>query len=291
MSDLIQAIAGAMKASREAMRHEGRCYGFYRGVVTDNAPTDPTQIAQRSIKVVVPSLGPTNTNWLQRVNLAPATDPPLPRIGDTVLCGFIAGNPHDGVWFGSLTNLRNPPFEQADPIADNSKTIPGDSMTAVMGNCQDLTIGHREQETQGNFDAIVAGDENRRTEGDYAQSGAKSLQLINDSGCELLHDADGSLRHIDRLGAGLFAHKGMMVLLDKFGNRLTLGGRGGVVAGKIAALPENRVESHFNTDFVLDLNGHALHIVNASDVTINGKSVIVVNSIDTGGDVNADRGY
>ncbi|MGL5058606.1 MAG: hypothetical protein ACRC62_01395 [Microcoleus sp.] len=291
VSDILKILAASTTGSREAMRHEGRMYGLYRGVVADNQPSDPGQIAQRCIKALIPDLGPTNTGWLQRCNLSPFADPPLPPIGSTVLIGFIGGNTHDGVWLGVLTNLRNPPFDQSSPIADNSQTIPGDSMTATLGNSYASTIGNAENEIQGNYDSIVDGNESRRTEGDVDIAGAKSMRLHNDAGCELLHDEDGSLRHCDRLGAGLFAQNGIMALVDFFGNQVMLGGKGSVVGRQIVATPGDYASSRFTTDFTIDMGGHALHIVNASDVTVNGKSVLVIDSIDTGGDVNADRGY
>ena len=76
-----------------------------------------------------------------------------------------------------------------------------------------------------------------------------------------------------------------------FGNRLTLGGAGGVSGGKISATSQNRMESLFTTDLHLNMGGNALHIENASDVTVNGISVIVLGSVDTAGDTNNDRGY
>jgi hypothetical protein len=290
-SDLIRLIAASVGANREAMRHQGRIYGLLRGIVTDNAPTDPTLIAQRAIRCQIPAMGVTNTGWLQRLNIQPAADPPLPRIGDTVAVEFIQGNPHDGVWMGVLTNLRNPPFEQADTVRDNSSTVPGDNMTAVMGNQFESVKGNIDREVEGDYRSTIDGSESRRTEGSFEISGGKEIAVRNDAGCDFFHDTDGSLHHIDKFGAGLYAHKGLIVLMDKFGNRITLGGSGGVSGGKISASSQNRVESAFTTDFYLDMGGHALHIENASDVTINGISIIVLGSVDSGGDVNNDRGY
>ncbi len=45
------------------------------------------------------------------------------------------------------------------------------------------------------------------------------------------------------------------------------------------------------TEWTWQANGSVIAIVNASDVTINGKSIIVVGSTDTDGDTNNNRGY
>lgn len=276
-SKLLQAIATSTLASQHALQTRGRAFGLQRAVVTNNGVgrSNPDPQQRRRIKVQIPSKGITETGWLECLNIQPYADPPLPRIGTTVFVIFIDGNPHDGVWFGNSTNRRNPPAEQTDPENDNTVTIPGDEMRAVMRNQYDLTQGDREVETEGNLDSLTEGEEFRRTEQDFEMSCGRSQNISNDSGCEIHHDRTGFLYHKDLQGAGLYVSQGAMMLRDRYGNQITLGAVGAAISaiGELIGSPANASGGAFNTDFVIDLKGHTLEIVNAGSVSINGTDV------------------
>jgi len=292
MTDFFAAMANAASAAALAENLRGRQPFFQRGVVTNNEPTEPDKIARRCIKVVIPSMGVTETHWLERINIAPADDPPLPPIGSTVCVGFYGGNPHDGFYLGTPTNLKNPPFEQDDAVRDSTTTIAGDRSRSVIGGEYDVVKGDREFETEGNYDRITEGQENRRTEGDLDVSGGQSMTIANDAQCKIHHDRSGFTCHVDKSGAGFGAYQGMIAIADRFGNVLGLGGATGLGAnGMPTGNPGNQAGGRFVTDVTINLNGQALHFQNAGDVTINGKSIAVVGARDSKGDVLIDRGY
>jgi Type VI secretion system/phage-baseplate injector OB domain len=292
MTDFFTALANTASAAALAENLRGRQPFFQRGVVTDNTPTEPDKIARRCLRVIIPTMGATNTFWLERINVAPADDPPLPEIGTTVLVGFYNGNPHDGFWIGAATNLKNPPFEQGDAVRDSSSTVRGNRERSVLGREFDLVAGDREFETQGNYDRVTEGQENRRTERDLDVSGGGSMTIANDAQCRVHHDATGFTCHTDKTGAGFGAMNGMIAIADRFGNVLGLGGATGLGSnGKPTGSPGNRAGGSFATDVTINLNGQALHFQNAGDVTINGQSIAVVGARDSRGDVLVDRGY
>ena len=96
MPDFFTALSDAASAAALAENLRGRRIFLYRGSVTRNNPEDPDKIARRCIKVTIPSIGITETYWIERINTAPAEDPALPPIGSTVCVGFYGGNPMDG---------------------------------------------------------------------------------------------------------------------------------------------------------------------------------------------------
>lgn len=292
MTDFMTALAHAASAAAIAEKFRGRQPFFQRAVVTRNNPEEPDKIARRCIKVIIPKMGATESYWLERINIAPADDPPIPPVGSTVCVGFYDGNPHDGFWIGVTSNLKNPPFEQADAVKDSSSTIPGDRARSVIGNEYDVVKGDRELETTGNYDRMTEGQENRRTEQDLSVSGGQSMTIENDSQCRIHHDQAGFTCHTDRTGAGFGAYQGMIAIADRFGNVLGLGGATGLGSnGKPTGNPGNRAGGSFNTDVTINLNGQALHFENAGDVTINGVSIAVVGAPDSRGDNLTARGY
>lgn len=292
MPDFFTALSDAASAAALAENLRGRRIFLYRGSVTRNNPEEPDKIARRCIKVTIPSIGITETYWIERINTAPAEDPALPPIGSTVCVGFYGGNPMDGFYLGVTTNLRNPPFEQFDAVRDSSTTIPGDRSRSVMGKEYDVVRGDREFETAGDYDRITEGAESRRTEGDIDVSGGRGVTIENDAGCTIHHDQTGFTCHTDKSGAGFGAMGGMVAIADRFGNVLGLGGATGLGSdGKPTGSPGNTAGGKFVTDVTINLNGQSLNFVNAGNVTINGVPIAVVGAPDSRGDRLVDRGY
>lgn len=294
-SKTIQAIVAASMAASDAKLLRGRVYGLQRGIVTAdgvNGEKDPQN--RRRIRVTIPEKGVTETGWLESLNIEPYSDPPLPRVGSLVFVMFADGNPHDGVWFGSSCSGSNPASDQEDPVNDSSKAVPGDEFHAVNGDEYDLVKGDRDIETEGDYDCIVEGDLFCRTEGDYEVCTGRDQILKTDSGCELRNSRKGYLYHRDNQGAGLYVANGVALVKDRYGNQLVLGGGGVSVGagGELSADEANEAGATFTTDFVIDLQGRNLRIVNAGDVTINGTSVTTVPHThpNSGGGAN-NKGY
>jgi len=279
-TSILTALATAHLASGEAKLSRGRIYGIQRALVTNDGVSGRKRDPQnrRRIKATIPSKGLTETGWLESLNIEPYSDPPLPRVGSIVFVMFVDGNPHDGIWFGSTINSSNPATDQSDALNDNARATPGDDFRAVNGDEYDLVKGDRDVETEGDLDCLIEGSEFHRCEKSSDTSVGRDLTLGTDSGCELHHSRDGHLYHRDRQGAGLFVAGGAAVIQDKYGNRLVLGGGGASISpsGALSATESNEVSSLFTTDFIFDLQGNSLHIVNAGNVTINGTAVTTV---------------
>jgi hypothetical protein len=127
----------------------------------------------------------------------------------------------------------------------------------------DIVKGDRHLTTQGNLtekvgqnrDLLTNESVTDRAEDNHLIEVGKVLTVRNDAGASLV-----------------FTESGHVVLCDAFDHCITLSG--GIGNG-----------------ITWDLNGDSLDFVNAGDVTIDGKSVIVVGSKDTDNDTNNDRGY
>ncbi len=92
---------------------QGRVQGLAYGIVS--VTDDPLGLGR--IQCLDASKGGrSNTNWLYRSLPFSSFSPPLPLAGETVLMGFIDGDPHQGVYFGSMQNLRNPVINSGDDL-------------------------------------------------------------------------------------------------------------------------------------------------------------------------------
>lgn len=92
---------------------QGRVQGIQYGIVSDTK--DPLRLGRIQVFDAAKG-GKSTTDWLIRVLPFPGFSPPLPLVGDTVLIGYIDGNPHDGIYFGSLQNAINPVINQGDDL-------------------------------------------------------------------------------------------------------------------------------------------------------------------------------
>ena len=151
---------------------QGRVQGIQYGIVT----TTEDPLATGRIQCIEASKGSkSTTDWLVRVLPFPGFSPPLPLKGDTILIGYIDGNPHQGVYFGSLQNLINPVVNQGDDLVifvggtrvaiapDGSINIQTDtinvqSATVAFTGASSVTINGKEVLTIGSVD--TRGDTN-----------------------------------------------------------------------------------------------------------------------------------
>lgn len=85
---------------------EGKALGLSLGIVTSTEDA----LSLGRIKVTTGDKGGlSETNLLWNTAIAPGVTVPLPRIGDTIVMGFLDANPHTPVYLGTLHNLANPP--------------------------------------------------------------------------------------------------------------------------------------------------------------------------------------
>jgi hypothetical protein len=196
--------------------------------------------------------GLTETDYVMRVLPCPYWDPPLPVPGVSLALTNFDGNPHDGVWAGVMVNQTNPPFAKADPINDDWRVIPG-AATLQVGRDRDTTIGQ---------------NETHRTEQNHTINVGQKLRLQNDAGAYIELQENGAV-----------------LIGDAFGNTITLGGASaGLGMG-------TNLDWNSQSTVNWNLNGQSLNITNPANVTVAGKSVIVVGSTDSDGDINNSRGY
>lgn len=108
--DLIKANAGL----------QGRVQGIQYGIVST---TDDPLFLGRIQCLDASKGGKSATDWLYRILPFPSFSPPLPPVGTTVLMGFIDGDPHLGIYFGSLQNLTNPTLNTGKDLVINVGSV------------------------------------------------------------------------------------------------------------------------------------------------------------------------
>ncbi|HEY9835443.1 MAG TPA: phage baseplate assembly protein V [Vampirovibrionales bacterium] len=164
MSQTLQILLTAAKASPAALDLQGRSIAPEFAVCTDK--NDP--MALRRVRVSTEAKGAqTQTDFLMRSLPCPGWDPPMPKLGDSLVVGFFQGNPHDGLFFGSVHNRTNPVFPKKDPWKDDWRVIPGDS-TFLVGSNQvygvqinlDIAIGENRSAVVGKNDSQTVGGDN-----------------------------------------------------------------------------------------------------------------------------------
>lgn len=112
---------------------QGRITGTQPGIVLDR--NDPETKAR--IKVTTANLGGVSeTNWLERIQPFPFLSTPVPNVGDTVLIGYLDGDPHKGVYWGVFQNRLNPADDK-----DSLVLVIGDVTLAIRPDSVRLTLG------------------------------------------------------------------------------------------------------------------------------------------------------
>lgn len=253
MNNFIQLLARLAKLEGELQELRSRTHSIQIATVTDVRERD------RMIRVTREAQGgQSQSPFFPAGRSNRHTDEPLPIPGTTVLVALVEGNPHDLVLLRTLGNDTNPPdANQKAPLNDNTTEIPGNDRTAIFGNQSHGIAGDEERETDGKTNIKTNGDV-YRVETPYGRvevEARNTIVLKNKAGASLTLEQNGSV-----------------TLRDAFNHVWTLGGSSG-------------------GDWIWDLAGSSIAIVNAGGFKINNREVIVVGSNDSRGDVNNSRGY
>jgi Type VI secretion system/phage-baseplate injector OB domain len=262
MSQILSTLAELNRLKAQLAELPNRVYGLQIGIVTDNA--DP--LNQRCIRVSPQSkAGLAPTDWLGHCNPAPAMDAPIPAVGSTVYFQFLDGDPHDGVWLGVTHNDTNPPDPtQSDPVRDCAVEVQGNDRRTIIGNSTHQTVGDRIDETDQNHVVKI-----EQTFALTTSVGEINLEATNNkvtiTGLTEVRLEDGSGGYIVMSG-------GQLRFGNASGQEWVMGGASG-------------------TEWTWNANNGIVNVIAAQDFKINGKSIIVVGSQDSRGDINNDKGY
>jgi hypothetical protein len=103
---------------------------------------------------------------------------------------------------------------------------------------------------------------------------------------DLIFDVGQTVLIKNAAGASLtLTEAGVAIVEDAWGNRIILGGASGGMG-----LPSD-VIAEFQASMTIDLNNHSLSIVDANNVSINGKQVATIGATDSRGDNLTTRGW
>lgn len=138
---LFEAWQRSENAAAFARQLQGRNPFIELAIVSDIA--DP--LSRRRVRASLAKSPETMTDWLDRLNLSPYDDPPLPQVGQTIVVAFYSGDGHQGCYFGTITNDRNVEQKTTTPALDSARVIPGDLKENIEGESKsiirkDLTI-------------------------------------------------------------------------------------------------------------------------------------------------------
>lgn len=134
MDNIFNAIFDAHNISTELADLRGRQYGLQLGIVLDNE--DPANYGR--VKATVASLGAKFvTDWLLRLVPGPTGSNPVPSIGDTIVIGYLDGDPHQGVYLGVVQNELNPVLAGTDSLA----VVVGTSTILATPDTIQLSVG------------------------------------------------------------------------------------------------------------------------------------------------------
>jgi hypothetical protein len=129
MNSIFEILHSSQQANQHALDQVGRMPYPILGVVVRNV--DPQ--SDRRIKIADPANPALESHWLRRAIGFPGFDPPLPEIGQTVLCYWIDGDPANG-WYQSVNNATNPPFNKQNDAQDLYQNVPGRQETSTGGD-------------------------------------------------------------------------------------------------------------------------------------------------------------
>lgn len=231
-------------------------------IVTRN--DDPT--GMRRIRVTRQAQGgKAESDWFPCGRATSVTDEPIPPVGTHCLISLVDGDPHKPFFLRTLSNQTNPPDTgQLAPVLDNTTKLPGDDRQLVAG---DRFIG-----VNGAHTEEIGGDVTITCKGETYHLDAEFGELLFTalaSGVGTVRVEAADTIRFTQGGAYAQMQNGAWTFGNADGMTWTFGGG----------------------TWNWNANGSAIRIVNASDVSINGKSVIVVGSKDSDNDTNIERGY
>lgn len=257
-SNMMSAIAYAAKYSRNAEMLDGRRVFPHCAIVVENI--DPEY--RRRIKVADPSYGgKVQSQWILPIRVTENNDPPIPKINQAVLIIYADGDPEKGYYL-TLMPDTNPSRDKEDGVNDHAEKIDGNRSVVIDQN-EDKTIeGNKDVLVGGQYKLSVAGDIETYVENDYTTRANQNIDISCGESVTLRTDSGSFIQ---------LTSAGFVVIQDAFGRKITLGGIG--------------------NNGQWDLNGFPLQIINASDMTINGKSVVVIGGKDDRNDTIVYKGY
>ncbi|MBW4670430.1 MAG: hypothetical protein KME60_24195 [Cyanomargarita calcarea GSE-NOS-MK-12-04C] len=162
-------------------------------------------------------------------------------------------------------NDTNPPDPtQSDPVNDCAVEVPGNDRRTVVGDSIHQTTGDRIDEIDKSHAVKVEDNFTLNT-----QIGEITLTA---EGSQVTIKGQTQVRLEDGSGGYVVMSGGALRFGNAAGQEWVMGGSSG-------------------SEWTWNAGGAAIAIVGASDVTINGKSIIVVGSKDSDNDTNNQRGY
>lgn len=263
------------EGSKLALQFKGRQMAPVAAVVSKN--NDPE--GKRRVKVYDPTKGAkVESDWIKPLRIMPQSDPPLPRVNDTVILIFLNGDPDDGLYL-PLINDTNSPLDKSDPVNDHADVVPGNKYKQVKGN-EESTI-------EGYFNRSIKGELTELIEKNYSINSLKQILMESVAELSLVSQLKATLA---ASGASITLAGGVItwswggttpktmvmnsdgtVTWNMAGNNITFAMGGGTVT--------------FN------MNGGALNITNASAFTVNGAAVASVGAKDTRLDTITTQGW
>lgn len=180
MNQFFKALNQGNKGSQRSLDQSNRVVYPILGIVCETN-------ADRRIKITDPANPKLASDWLKRLPILPGIDPPMPKIGSSVLCYFVDGLFSQG-WYASVENDTNPPQEKEDPFLDHYQTIPGNFVTQI-----DKQGFHRYEKQ-----VYISGGENVFIRNDMGAS----VELLKE-GATKFSDAFGNYILVGGLSAGL----------------------------------------------------------------------------------------
>lgn len=135
MDSLFSALYQAQAGAVHGLDMVGRSNYPTLAVVTANE--DPQ--GRRRIKVSDPVAPSLESDWVRRLQPFPGFDPPLPKVGSTVIVFYIDGVVTNG-WYLQCVNNTNPPLDKASPLDDLHSAVPGERNDRTNGN-QVINVG------------------------------------------------------------------------------------------------------------------------------------------------------
>lgn len=133
MNELVDLIARCSESLTIAEKLADRDMSVKFCITTDVG--DPLDL--RRIRVTTTAkAGLTQGDWAMRVLPCPYWDPPMPTVGMSAIIENTDGNPHDALYLGHPINNTNPAYLKSDPLLDDWRYIPGDSILEIGGGAE-----------------------------------------------------------------------------------------------------------------------------------------------------------
>jgi hypothetical protein len=134
MADFIDSLITADRGSKFARMLEGRNPFIEPAIVTHIDDPDD----RRRVRASLAKSPGVTTDWLDRLLLSPYDDPPLPKVGQTIVVAFYSGDGHRGCYLGVIQNDKNVEQQTATPQLDSARVIEGDLRENVLGESETI---------------------------------------------------------------------------------------------------------------------------------------------------------